>query len=197
MKKSVIIAALGLAAGALSSFGQGSMAFNSYLAGASSTGVKVYNTDGVTGLSTGWTADLAWSTSPISDASGNGSLNPLLTIAAVAAPSQTVVSTSFVNTPNGPGYFEGGSNFVLQPYTAGTTVYFEILAYETGDTYANSPIRGHSASFSTTLSTGTGLPPNMPLFGSFAVAPVPEPTTLALAGLGGLASLIALRRKQA
>jgi hypothetical protein len=29
------------------------------------------------------------------------------------------------------------------------------------------------------------------------VAPVPEPTTLALAGLGGLASLVALRRKQA
>jgi len=197
MKKSVIIAALGLAAGALSSFGQGSMAFNSYLAGASSTGVKVFNTDGVTGLSAGWTADLAWSLTPISEGAGGAlPLNASLTVAAAASPSFQAVGTPFVNTPNGPGYFEGANNFILSPYTAGTTVYFEILAYN-GSSYANSGVRGHSASYSTTLSTGTGLPPNMPLFSSFDVVVVPEPTTLALAGLGGLASLVALRRKQA
>jgi len=194
MKKSVVIAALGLAVGAVSSYGQGFLSFNSYTAGPSSTGVKIFNTDGTTPLAAGWTADLAWSTTPISDAAGSGALNASLAIAAAAAPSVQPVATPF-DTAH-PGYFQGSSNFALNPYTAGTTVYFEVLAYETGDTYANSPIRGHSASFSTTLTTGLATPV-LPLFGSFnVVSVVPEPTTLALAGLGGLASLIALRRKQ-
>ena len=96
MKKSVIIAALGLAVGAMSSFGQGSMAFNSYTAGSGSTGVKIFNTDGVTGLAAGWTADLAWSLTPISE--GAGGLLPLnasLTVASATAPSLQGVATGF------------------------------------------------------------------------------------------------------
>jgi len=195
MKKSVIIAALGLTVGAMSSFGQGSLSFNSYLAGAGSTGVKIFNVDGITALGSGWTADLAWSLTPISESAGGSlPLNASLTVAASAAPSVGAVATPF-DTGAKAGYFEGASNFALSPYTSGTTVYFEVLAYN-GSSYANSGIRGHSASFSSTLTLSPSLPPNMPLFSSFSVVAVPEPATLALAGLGGLASLVALRRKQ-
>ncbi|HEX4349393.1 MAG TPA: PEP-CTERM sorting domain-containing protein, partial [Verrucomicrobiae bacterium] len=67
---------------------------------------------------------------------------------------------------------------------------------QTGQTYGSSLIRGHSAEFSSTLATGLTTPP-YGLFSSFTVAAVPEPATLALAGLGGLASLVMLRRKKA
>jgi hypothetical protein len=196
MKKTVIIAALGLTA-ALSSFGQGSMAFNSYTAGPNSTGVKIYNVGGLIALSTGWTADLVWSMSPISDTSGNGNLLAGWNSTSVS-PSFKDVSTSF-QSGSLAGYFQSVNNFALSTYTAGTPVYFEILAYQTSaGSYANSLIRGHSSPFTVAgLTTGATAVPNMPLFQSFSVAAVPEPATLALAGLGGLASLVMLRRKKA
>ncbi len=106
------------------------------------------------------------------------------------------VAVPFGTSGGSLGYFQGTVNFILNPY-AGQTVYFEVIAYQTGVGYDLSAIRGHSASFSTTLATGI----NSPGFVSFApftvAAVVPEPTTLALAGLGGLASLVMLRRKKA
>jgi len=198
MKKSVVIAALGLAAGAMTSFGQGSMTFNSYLAN-SSAGVPVYlNTVGGSLLGAGYTADLAYSTTAFTDTAGNGNLNGSLSL---SASSLFNVATPFGTSGATLGYFQSPHNFSLSPYTAGTTVYFEVIAYN-GSSYANATIRGHSASFSTTLATGSALPVDIGAAGftSFAVSAVtavPEPTTLALAGLGGLASLVALRRKQA
>jgi len=59
--------------------------------------------------------------------------------------------------------------------------------------------------YATASLTGFGIVPQAVLVAGFmnggptelTLSPVPEPTTLALAGLGGLASLVALRRKQA
>jgi hypothetical protein len=85
----------------------------------------------------------------------------------------------------------------MTPYTAGTLVYFEVIAYQTGQTYASSTIRGHSASFSEVLATGAIQPGTMDAMAPFSVfTAVPEPTTMALGGLG-LASLLLFRRKQA
>jgi hypothetical protein len=198
MKKSVIIAALGLAAGAVSSFGQGTIIFNSYLANAS-VGIQTLFNSSLGGgpVGAGFTADLLYSLTPITDASsGHGALTPGWITSGSGAPSDFNVAVGFGTSPKTLGYFQGTENFVLNPYTAGSTVYFEVIAYQTAaGSYANATQRGHSASFSATLATGINSP-NEVAFAPFTVDPVPEPTTLALAGLGGLASLMALRRRQ-
>jgi hypothetical protein len=189
MKKSLIIAALGLAGSAVSSLGAGSILFNSYLAGNNDTGVPVYFIGG--GLvGAGFTADLLYSLTPITDSAGFGPLNPGWSVSGSGAPSLFNVATPF-ETGFLAGYFQSPQNFVLNPYTAGSSVYFEVIAYD-GSSYASATARGHSASFSATLATGVNLP--VPInFTSFTVTP--EPATLALAGLGALVSVMALRRK--
>jgi len=191
MKKSLVIATLGLAVSTASSFGAGSIFFNSYIANDSS-GIPVYFIGG--GLvGAGFTADLVYSLTPITDAAGFGPLLSGWTFSGSGAPSLNNVATPF-ETGAMAGYFQSPQIFTLNPYTAGSTVYFEVIAYQTAaGSYANSFDRGHSASFSATLATGVQLPSSVN-FTSFLVTP--EPSTLALAGLGGLASVIALRRKQ-
>ncbi|HXI72582.1 MAG TPA: PEP-CTERM sorting domain-containing protein [Verrucomicrobiae bacterium] len=194
MKKSVVIAALGLAIGAVSSFAQGSIQFNSYFANGSAGILTHFGGPLGNGLvGAGYTADLLWSLSPITDTAGNGSLNAGWNFSSTSVQS---VATPFGTTPSTLGYFQSPQNFFLNPYTAGTTVYFEVIAYQTGSTYANSQNRGHSDSFSAVLTTGLSTP-GFVAFNPFTVTPVPEPATLALAGLGGLASLVMLRRKKA
>jgi len=197
MKKSVILAVLGLAAGAITSFGQGSIAFDAYFANSSSGATKITFQSGGGLVGAGYTADVLYSLTPITDAAGSGALTPGWLTSGSGAPSVNNVSAPF-ETGGKAGWFVSPSLFTLTPYTTGTTVYFEVIGYTTGDSYANAPVRGHSASFSDVLATGA-IQPAYAQFSSFTLAPVatPEPTTLALAGLGGLASLVALRRKQA
>jgi hypothetical protein len=86
----------------------------------------------------------------------------------------------------------------LVPGTPGSTYAF---ALEATGIYQGVSYTGFSSVFTgiTQASSIVGIPdlPNGLFLGSFTVTAVPEPTTLALAGLGGLASLVALRRKQA
>lgn len=196
MKKSVVIAVLGLAVGAVSSFGQGSMTFNSYLAN-SSVGVIVNFSAALGGgpVGAGYSADLLYSLTPFSAAAGNGSSTG--TASGAGSPSTYNLITPFGVTGPTEGYFQNSNPFQLNPYTVGSTVYFEVVAFQTGLTYATSSIRGHSAEFSTTLATGDAFPTDIGTAGftSFTVSAVPEPTTLALAGLGGLAALVGFRRK--
>ncbi|MEY4388044.1 MAG: motif, partial [Verrucomicrobiota bacterium] len=80
----------------------------------------------------------------------------------------------------------------------GSTVTIVLVAYN-GANYASSNIRGHSAAFqmtaqalpATAADVGTGA---WTSFAVSAVAPVPEPSTFALAGLG-LAGLLIFRRR--
>jgi hypothetical protein len=201
MKKSVVIAALGLAVTAVSSFGQGQMTFNSYLAGVSSSGIQTLFSAGLGGapVGAGFSADLLYSLTPFSDTAGSGALLGGLTASGAGSPSFFNVVTPFGTSGNTLGYFQGANNFELNPYTANSTVYFEVIAYQTALGYANSTERGHSAEFSATLATGVNSPTTIAFtpFTVNAVGPIPEPTTLALAGLGGLASLVMMRRKKA
>jgi len=206
MKKTVILAVLGMAAGVASSYAQGSIQFNTYAANGSTSYVAKYGNGASAGspVANSFTGELLYSLTPITDAASS-SQAPL-------SAGWLVASTGSFATTGIPGTVSG-PNFVLMPYTAGTPIYFEIAAFS-GSSYANSlgvagAYAGHTASFSQTLATGiTGASPadGNPanggsgfLAGSFNVytVAVPEPTTLALAGLGGLASLVALRRKQA
>jgi len=199
MKKSIILSILGLTAAAASSHAQGSIAFNTYAANGGSGIITTYgsNTGGLAGTAVaGLTGELLWSSVNIADpASTVGNVGNALSAG------WTVGSTGTFG-PLGPipaGYIQGPNLTIAS--AVGTSLYFEIIAFN-GASYNNSTIRGISGTFTGTLATGTTLPSgdqlnNMAPFSVFSVAAVPEPTTLALAGLGGLASLVALRRKQA
>jgi len=75
----------------------------------------------------------------------------------------------------------------------------ELVAYDSAaSSYATAGFRGHSAPFTLPSSGALVLPHAFvgDYFTTFSVMPVPEPTTLALGALGGLA-LLAFRRKTA
>jgi PEP-CTERM motif len=136
-----------------------------------------------------------YSTTPVSGAAGTGAIPAGMLASGSGAPSTYNISGLMGNSVTGPGYFASAvNNFTLS--SGGPTVYFDVAVFQTGSSYANSTIRGQSGVFTGTLATGL-TQPTYAQFGSFTIASVPEPTTLALAGLGGLASLVALRRKQA
>jgi len=113
------------------------------------------------------------------------------------------IGGSFVN--NQAGQFGTPDNLSLGtagqfPGTGDQPVTLVVVAYN-GANYEASTIRGHSAAFTLTaanvagnsfvLDTGSA----MPGFSVSAVAPIPEPSTFALAGLG-LAGLLIFRRRK-
>ena len=200
MKKSIFAAVLGMAACAATSYGQGYLVFTSYIAnGAVGATTSIFGTGEL--VPAGYTASLLYSLSPISDPVDFGSASSISSLPAGGLLSANITAGYATSGASTPGYFDGGNAFI-PGYVADSTVYFEVLAYN-GSDYASSAMRGRSGIFTMTslaASTSTAIP----TFGdsgtpmpNFFVAPVPEPTTLALAGLGGLASLVAFRRKQA
>jgi hypothetical protein len=196
MKKSIFIAVLGVAASVATSYGQnGFIAFNSYSAN-HALGAITTLADGTTPVTSVFTADLYYFLGTISDPVGGSPTSPVTGLTEV--PGVTVAYDS-----NGDGYFQGPTA-TIPGYTSGP-VNFEVVAFN-GSSYANSAMRGRSGSFTESAIASSASSPltffgangsGMPNFIVASVAPVPEPTTLALAGLGGLASLVALRRKKA
>jgi hypothetical protein len=113
--------------------------------------------------------------------------------------------TSIIRNGPGGGYFYTFSDAIINGWSAGS-ITLEILAYSGAD-YASSLYRGHSAAYlmtpiattapqaapATSFPHNIGMPPaGMPQFSVFSV---PEPSTLALAGLGA-AGLSAFRRRK-
>jgi PEP-CTERM motif len=200
MKKSIFIAVLGVVAvAATSSYGQGFVAFSSYVANAG-VGATTSLFGGGGPLGIGYTATLYYALGTVSDPVNQSSVASI-TSSPTGLSLLPGVSEAYDNSGNaigavGLGFFDGSSitipNYVSGPIT------FEIWASNAAGT-----IVGRSGSFTDSSIAGPGLPLTVMGdnavggFPSFLVAPVPEPTTLALAGLGGLASLVALRRKQA
>jgi len=214
MKKSVLLGVLGLGAlAATSSYGQGYILLSNY---ASGTGTVTYGAgvpaNGISGgaggignpLSTAWTVGLYFiaGTPSITDPIGN---NIPLGGLAVGTGNGSSIAIGAGNANGNPGYY-ASIPFFNAGVAAGSTITVEVVAYDTaGGSYANAAYRGHSAPFTivtvpvtSTSPNITGLADGVDASGTLIVTPVsvPEPTTLALAGLGGLASLVALRRKQ-
>ena len=210
MKKSLLLGMFSLVAGAATSFGQGYIALDNYASNGSATGpgfvnygaaVRVNGISGTlgtvgTGLGTGWTAGLYFvvGTPVISDPAGSGMPNAGLGLASGPGSTVAFYDTSFSTV----GTFSPG--LPLNISASGTpTITAEVVAYDTaGGSYLNAQFRGHSAPFNmpSVGSLATAKPLVGDYFTTFQVLPVPEPSTLALAGLGGL-SLLLMRRKKA
>jgi hypothetical protein len=185
MKKNIFIAVLGLGF-VVTSYGQGNINFQNYYSSTQTTGVSYGS-----GPNAGMFVGPEVSAILLYGASTDTSVTQMTPLAASSTPFGlgAVAAPGAIGT--GAGWFSGGT--FLIPGAAGATYAFAIEAIGGGYT-------GFSPIFTgATQATSTSPVPNIPLAleqSSFTVNPVPEPTTLAIAGLGGLASLVALRRKQ-
>jgi len=201
MKRKVIatvIGAAGLVGLATSSFGQGQIIFDNY--GASPYYSVKYSPASVTALGLGSSSAGANVDVELGWAAGFGQ-----TTGFTLVPGSITAINPALGQPDGGvgpsvgGWFQGGTQLI------GTTgnVTYEILAWvASGNGAGDGTYTGakyHGSLLFNDQAGSTALPASnfTGMTGDVIINPVPEPTTLALAGLGGLASLIAFRRKQA
>jgi hypothetical protein len=195
MKKTLVLSILGLTVAAVSSYGQGATAFDTYDANGGAGIITTFG-DGPSvgaGLDDTFTGELLYSTTAFTDSATTSPataalpLNPLLSVGSTGTFATGAASAGYVIGPN--------FNFT----GTGTTLYAEIAAFNGASYGVAGAFSGHSAEFQITLVTGTTFPSADQLDGmapfSAYLVPTPEPTTLALGGLGAL-SLLAFRRRK-
>jgi len=193
MKKAVFIAVLG-AASVVASHAQGIL-FNNYLNSVQTTGITF-----ASGPLAGQGVGSEFSAQLLYGAAGDTLISQL---APLGSPVQFVTSLGYsalpTGAPIGNGSGAGWFGNAQVNFPAYNTAY--AMAYSWSGTYLGVTYNGVSTiAVVTTPASSSNPAVNLP--GSlrsttFTATPVPEPTTLALAGLGGLASLVAFRRKQA
>jgi hypothetical protein len=202
MKKSLVLGILGLAVGAVTGYSQGNIYLDNYFS-------STYNPVYLSGEFGGGLAPVGYKVGlyydPIANANIVGSIAadptgmaypPSLNAALIAATGPGSTASIFT-----PGYFWAATSFNIQPSAAtpAQSSYTIMIVMYNGSSYDTSTVRGHSAPVyvqdaAPTVPMGGDIgyafPANTPMIGF-----VPEPTTLALAGLGGL-GLLLMRRKQ-
>lgn len=205
MKKSLVLAILGLATAAVTSYGQGAIFLDNYV-------FSTYNPVVLSPALGGGMAPIGWNVGLYYDPTANQNI----TGAIGADPDGTAIPTSlnaaFVLATgpgstaaiNPAGYFVATASFLIQPgaLTPAQGFYTIMVVAYNGANYASSTDRGHSAALyiqdaAPNISDGADIGTLFPSSATMiTVNPVPEPTTLALGGLGGLAMLL-MRRKKA
>jgi hypothetical protein len=191
MKKLIlsVTAVAGFSVGALA---QGTITFDT---SASTTGFVYIN--GVLDTSSDINAELLYSTTGTP-----GTFSPVVTLLLSSGASTSglgqvgYAAGDITDDSNGTLYSDQGASFVL-PIAAAATGYFEIEGWTGANvsSYAAATTKGTTSVFAETLTTA-----NAPTQASLDQAPalnltaVPEPSTLAMAGVG-LASMLIFRRK--
>lgn len=195
MKKSLVLAIVGLAAGVVASYGQGTVQFSSYIAnGGVGATTTIFGTS--TLVDSSFKAQLYYSFGTVADAVDNGSAASISSAPGAGLTLLNGVTGTFATgaAVGQNGYFDYGA-IQIPGYTSGA-ITFEIVAYNGAD-WASSTLRGRSGAFTMgsilTLPSPADSMSGMPNF--FVAQTIPEPTTIALAGLG-LASLALIRRRK-
>jgi len=215
MKKAIVLSILGIAASGISAFGQGAINFGNYAA--ASYQPVYYNpsaSSAPAGLA-GKNADTTTTEIQLFYALGNLTGDTQAQFLATATAGVTTFITlgyngggSYMGNPATSSGGVGGYFAPVEQIIAGWSsgpVTFLAEAWETagpngGATFAASHLSGESALWMETDIVGTaGSPPPTPAFANnpaieLTLTSVPEPTTMALGGLG-LAALMFFRRK--
>jgi hypothetical protein len=196
MKKLLLLAAV-LLGTATSGFSQGNVIFNNF---SPNTNFRLW-----TNSATGTGSNL------MANAAGFYTIGLFVGAVGTAEGSLELVGT-VGNAGLQPGYFSGANPFQLPaPYGPGTPINFQLRAWSVaGGANWNTALAASQANpleialGSSTIGTVTpGSTPPAPLFGTtagllsrgFGIAPVPEPSTIAL-GLLGLGAIALFRRRK-
>ena len=186
MKKSIFIAVLGVAT-AVAAYGQGQVNFSNYYASGQPTGIKYANgADAGMFVGSEMTATLLF----------GASTDTLISQLAVAPGSATAIGAFGPAVPGANTLL--GAGIVSGPTLTLGVGTFAFAISVTG-TFNSQVYNGVSGIFVGSTNPSNLLPPaNLPnglTHANILVSSVPEPTTMALGGLG-LAALMLFRRKQ-
>jgi len=200
MKRILLTVALGLATTA-GAFAQGELVFANFAGGASPVNARV--TEQATGQpvnsgasANGWFADLFYGPAG----------------AAVSSLTDAGFAVAFKTGTGGSGYFLGGATTL--PTTGNTELQVRVWQLAAGSSWAAATGGGIGTAATYTQHGGTEWGYSTPItlnlptsptpsptmsglaaFQALSVAPIPEPTTLALGGLGAAALFLIRRRK--
>jgi len=192
MKKTILTALLAVGA-SVGAFAQGTIAFDNQNNVNISLGAT--NSGGVIDKATGLpeTADFNL------QLFGGASAGSMTLIATLLQSDGSAASGTSIGAP-GQWIDTTGQSYVVPGVAATSTGFFQVDAWigsqsSYASAFAANAPTGQSAVFQNGTGGGNVLPPDLTGMPSFTLGTVPEPTTLALAGLGA-ASLLLFRRKK-
>jgi len=190
MKRALVASILGIAASVASSYGQANIVFDTYLA--------------VPGSFVRWTTDAAFAPAGragTAATAGEFVANLLWQYGATTGSAGLAVPTSGPVGSYGPGYIRGPNVATAGNYTAVADITFTIQAWQGASDYASALNKG-SLTWTEPSTSANPFVPGGPLTtfsympGNIIVSlPIPEPSTLAFAGLGAAPMLIFRRRQ--
>jgi len=202
MKKYLsVLAVAAMAAYATSAFAQGTVVFNNGSSGLVQQWTAADNSTLISVPKGGGQVQLYWAAQGTAYTPWTASLS---SAAWQAANAGWKLENAFGFTTPAAGKFTGGT-LTLTPLNAGGSIDYVVVGW-TGNyaSFDEALTAGSMANVSLKFTSGTGNPTTSPpgtatpiadTFGGMTLQPIPEPSTLALAGLGAAALLIFRRRK--
>jgi len=191
--KKLILSVTAIAGFSMATFAQGTITFDGSTGGHISINGALDTTQDVN-------AELLYSSTGAA-----GTFNPLITMllsssatASGPAAGQTITASGDISF-NGDGslYDSGGQAYIVPSIASGVSTFFEVVAWTgTGTVYGGPNVDGATSAVFTEVLTAASSPSQANIGGMPALnlVAVPEPSTLAMAGVG-LASMLLMRRK--